>query len=139
MTGICCGVCRTRSSKSFPTMSRSSPATMIITLKRCRPKNARQHLLPHRPLPPPPAAPKAGAVSYNRGKEQRAASARIRARIKALEKRLEEIDTEIADIESKMAGEEMGYEELQQLCEQLEALHTEQDADMEEWLSLSES
>ena len=89
--------------------------------------------------PPPPAAPKAGAVSYNRGKEQRAASARIRARMKALEKRLEEIDTEIADIESKMAGEEMGYEELQQLCEQLEALHTEQDADMEEWLSLSES
>ena len=37
------------------------------------------------------------------------------------------------------AAEEMGYEELQQLCEQLEALHTEQDADMEEWLSLSES
>ena len=89
--------------------------------------------------PPPPAPPKAGAVSYNRGKEQRAASARIRARLKTLEKRLEEIDEEVAQIEARMSGEELGYEELQQLCEQLEALHAEQDADMEEWLELSES
>ena len=89
--------------------------------------------------PPPAAAPKAGAVSYNRGKEQRAASARIRARIKALEKRMEEIDEEVAQIEARMSGEELGYEELQQLCEQLEALHTEQDTAMEEWLELSES
>ena len=89
--------------------------------------------------PPPPAPPKAGAVSYNRGKEQRAASARIRARLKTLERRLEEIDEEVAQIEARMSGEELGYEELQQLCEQLEALHAEQDADMEEWLELSES
>ncbi len=89
--------------------------------------------------PPPAAAPKAGAVSYNRGKEQRAASARIRTRIKALEKRMEEIDEEVAQIEARMSGEELGYEELQQLCEQLEALHTEQDTAMEEWLELSES
>ena len=45
---------------------------------------------------PAETAPKAGTVSYNRGKEQRAASAKIRARIKALEKRMEQIDEEIA-------------------------------------------
>ena len=52
---------------------------------------------------------------------------------------MEEIDEEVAQIEARMSGEELGYEELQQLCEQLEALHTEQDTAMEEWLELSES
>ena len=90
--------------------------------------------------PPAPAetAPKAGTVSYNRGKEQRAASAKIRARIKALEKRMEEIDEEIAEINAEMAAEGLDYEKLQELCARLEALHTEQDEGMEEWLELSE-
>lgn len=87
---------------------------------------------------PVPAVPKAGAASYNRGKEQRAEAARIRARIKALEKRLEELETEIAQIEEQMTDPDLGYEHLQELCAQLDEKHVEQEADMEEWLELSE-
>ena len=82
--------------------------------------------------------PSAGAQSYARGKEQRAEAARIRARIKALEKRLEELETEIAGIEEQMTDPSLGYETLQDLCQQLDALHQEQDASMEEWVELSE-
>ena len=32
----------------------------------------------------------------------------------------------------------LGYEALQELCAKLEELHKEQDADMEEWVELSE-
>ncbi len=83
--------------------------------------------------------PKAGAVSYNRGKEARAASAKIRARIKALEKRMEEIDEEVASINAEMADGSGDYEKLQELCARLESLHQEQDSAMEEWMELSEN
>ncbi len=88
--------------------------------------------------PPQPTAPKAGAVTYNRGKEQRAEAARVRARIKALETRLEELETEIAAVEEQMTDPDLGYEKLQELCAQLDQMHAEQEADMEEWLELSE-
>ena len=88
--------------------------------------------------PAPVRKPSAGAQSYARGKEQRAEAARIRARIKALEKRLEELETEIAGIEEQMTDPSLGYETLQELCQQLDALHQEQDASMEEWVELSE-
>ena len=88
--------------------------------------------------PAPVRKPSAGAQSYARGKEQRAEAARIRARIKALEKRLEELETEIAGIEEQMTDPSLGYETLQDLCQQLDALHQEQDASMEEWVELSE-
>jgi ATP-binding cassette subfamily F protein 3 len=82
--------------------------------------------------------PKAGAQSYNRGKQQRAEAARVRARIKTLENRLEELESEIAAIEQQMTDGSLGYEKLQELCAQLDALHAEQEANMEEWVELSE-
>ena len=51
---------------------------------------------------------------------------------------MEEIDEEIAEINAEMAAEGLDYEKLQELCARLEALHTEQDEGMEEWLELSE-
>ena len=88
--------------------------------------------------PAPEKKPSAGAASYQKGKEARAAAAKARARVKALEKRLEELEAEIAEVEAQMTDPGLGYEALQELCAKLEELHKEQDADMEEWVELSE-
>ena len=89
-------------------------------------------------LPPPEKKPSAGAQAFQKGKEARAAAAKARARLKALETRLEELEGEIAAVEEAMTDPSLGYEALQELCAKLEALQSEQDAGMEEWVSLSE-
>ncbi|MCI8601462.1 MAG: ABC-F family ATP-binding cassette domain-containing protein [Oscillospiraceae bacterium] len=81
----------------------------------------------------PPSAEKA---AFYKSKQQKAEEAKARARAKALEKRLEELDAEIAAIEAELAEPDMDYKRLEELCAQLEEKRTEQNDAMEEWMAL---
>ncbi len=81
----------------------------------------------------PPSAEKA---AFYKSKQQKAEEAKARARAKALEKRLEELDAEIAAIEAELAEPDMDYKRLEELCAQLEEQRTEQNDAMEEWMAL---
>ena len=91
-----------------------------------------------------PAAPKAAEppsaekVSFYKSKQQKAEEAKARARAKALEKRLEELDEEIAGIEAELAAPDTDYKRLEELCLLLEERKTEQNDAMEEWMLLNE-
>ncbi|MDD6032179.1 MAG: ATP-binding cassette domain-containing protein, partial [Oscillospiraceae bacterium] len=83
-------------------------------------------------------APSAEKVSFYKSKQQKAEEAKARARARALEKRLEELDVEIADIEAELAAPDTDYKRLEELCLLLEEKKNEQNSVMEEWMELTE-
>ncbi len=81
----------------------------------------------------------AGKAVYLQRKADRAAAAKLRSAILAAEKRIDELEGEIAAAESELALPEVAsdYEKTAELCELLEAARKELAAVLDEWERLS--
>ena len=97
----------------------------------CRQKAREQAV----PKPAAPAKPAKG-----RGKEQRVQDAKRRAEIRRLEQEMEQQETSIRELEALIADPAAAadYQKLEEACRELERLHAENDAAMEQWLTLTE-
>ncbi|HIS76178.1 MAG TPA: ABC-F family ATP-binding cassette domain-containing protein [Candidatus Merdivicinus excrementipullorum] len=93
------------------------------------------------PAPKQEKQPSASGASYYRSKQQKAEDAKRRARIRELEKLVEELEGEIAEIEETLQNPgEMAsdYQKIQELCTLLEEKKNLLNDYMDEWMELSE-
>ncbi len=93
--------------------------------------------------PPPKAekAPSEGSVTYHRSKQQKAEEARRRARLRELEKQIEEMEGEIASIEADLQNPDAfagDYQKMQEACTRLEERKNALSAAMDEWITLGD-
>ena len=93
------------------------------------------------PAPKQEKQPSASGASYYRSKQQKAEDAKRRVRIRELEKLVEELEGEIAEIEETLQNPgEMAsdYQKIQELCTLLEEKKNLLNDYMDEWMELSE-
>ena len=93
------------------------------------------------PAPKAEKQPSAGSTAYYRTKQQKAEDARRRARIRELEKLVEQLDGEIAEIEETLQNPgdlASDYQKMEELCTMLEEKKNQQSEAMDEWMELSE-
>lgn len=93
--------------------------------------------------PPPKAekAPSEGSVTYHRSKQQKAEEAKRRARLRELEKQIEEMEGEIASIEADLQNPDAfagDYQKMQEACTRLEERKNALSAAMDEWITLGD-
>ncbi len=81
----------------------------------------------------------AGKAVYLQKKADRAAAAKLRSAISSAEKRIEELEGEICEIEAELSSPEVSsdYEKTGHLCESLEKCRTELAAVLDKWEELS--
>ena len=93
------------------------------------------------PAPKQEKQPSASGASYYRSKQQKAEDAKRRARIRELEKLVEQLEGEIAEIEQTLQNPgEMAsdYQKIQELCTLLEEKKNHLNDSMDEWMELNE-
>ncbi len=87
-----------------------------------------------------PTAESANKQDYKRRKELQSDIRKLNTRVSRAEKRIEELETEIAAVNEQMQLPEVAgdYEKVAELSERLGELHSELDAQTEEWASAAE-
>ena len=90
--------------------------------------------------PAPPKQPTEAAKSNYRSKQQRSEQTKRRTRLRQLEQQIAQGEAEIEELQQAMTLPEntADYTVLNDLCARLEAVKLQHEADLEEWMLLSE-
>ncbi|MBP1582268.1 MAG: ABC-F family ATP-binding cassette domain-containing protein [Oscillospiraceae bacterium] len=85
-------------------------------------------------------ASKENAQKYHRSKQERAHQVAVQKRIALLEKMTEENEAKIEELSAQMAQPEIAadYQQVEEICRQIEELKQQNEAYSEEWLELCE-